>query len=286
MPELPEVETVARGLRHLAGQKLRTLELFDQRVWFESEGKPAAFANRTLREVTRRGKYLIFRFDAGLSLVGHLRMTGKFLPESSAAIPAPVRAVIGEKKGKGLQVRARLRFERDTVVFFDTRRFGTLTAVTDEEKFFTKKKIAPDPLTEGARAREIFVLAMQARRKRPVKALLLDQAAVAGVGNIYADEALHRVGVHPKERAPRVKRIDELWQAILGLLESAIAAGGTTVYDYLHADGTRGEYSAQLKVYGRTGEPCFTCGSKVERIVLGGRSTHFCSRCQARARKK
>lgn len=277
MPELPEVETVSRGLRYLVGQRLTLLEVHDARVWFESEIKPSAFSGLLLESVARRGKYILFRFESA-TLVGHLRMTGKFLPEDSAAIPAEVRAGFGKKKGKGLQARARLRFERNGVVFFDTRRFGTLTAVRNEAKFFEKKKIAPDPILETAAAFEVFLQAMQ--RTKPLKALLLDQAAVAGVGNIYADEAIHAVGAHPAQSAYKFRDAARLWDAIQRILATAIEAGGSSVNDYVNASGEKGRFSSQLLVYGREGEPCRNCGKAIRRIQLAGRSTHFCPACQ------
>lgn len=279
MPELPEVETVVRGLKYLAGQRLSSMEIFDARVWFECELNSEKFHNLVLTEVARRGKYLLFRFDGGISLVGHLRMTGKFLPSASPMIPEHVRSVIGEKKGKALQARARFHFERDTLIFLDTRRFGTLTAVKNEETYFAKKKIAPDPLLDGARALEVFLNSLSGKKK-PIKALLLDQSAVAGVGNIYADEALHAVGIHPARPAARVKDPRALWEAILRLLSRSIELGGTTVYDYLNAEGKRGENAQNLLVYGREGEPCASCGKPIARIQLAGRSTHFCRNCQ------
>lgn len=279
MPELPEVETVVRGLKYLAGQRLQAIEVFDARVWFESEVKPVSFQNLRLTETARRGKYLIFRFEKGLSLVGHLRMTGKFLEQSSPTIAPHIRQVIGQKKGKGLQVRSRFIFENHRVLFIDTRRFGTLTAVRSEEKYFAKKKIAPDPILDPERALGVFLQAMRTKKK-PIKALLLDQSAVAGVGNIYADEALHAVGVHPTSSSSKVKDPRALWEAILVLLHRAIEAGGSTVNDYVNAEGEKGEYAQNLLVYKRAGKACSTCGKKIQKVQLAGRSTHFCTKCQ------
>jgi formamidopyrimidine-DNA glycosylase len=279
MPELPEVETVVRGLKYLAGQKLGSIEIFDAKVWFESELKPNSFQNLRLAEVARRGKYLLFRFESGVSLIGHLRMTGKFLAESSPMIPEHIRTVIGQKKGKALQARSRFRFERDSLIFLDTRRFGTLTAVRSEEIYFARKKIAPDPILDEARALSVFLESLKGKKK-PIKALLLDQSAVAGVGNIYADEALHAVGIHPTKPAAKVKDPQVLWAAILRLLDQSIRAGGTTVYNYLNAEGKRGENAQNLLVYGREGEACRGCGKQIRKIQLAGRSTHFCASCQ------
>lgn len=282
MPELPEVETVVRGLQYLAGLPLTAIEIFDARVWFECEIKPQAFANLRLTSIARRGKYLIFRFERGFSLVGHLRMTGKFLAEASPVISPEIRKVIGQKKGKGLQVRSRFRFESHSLIFLDTRRFGTLTAVQNEEAYFTKKKIAPDPILDESRANETFLRSL--KKKKPIKALLLDQSAVAGVGNIYADEALFAARIHPATPSAKVKNPAELWAAILRLLRSSIEAGGSTINDYVNPEGEKGEYAQQLLVYGRAGEPCPDCGRPIQRIVLAGRSTHLCKHCQPKRR--
>ena len=279
MPELPEVETVARGLRHLAGRRLHTLELFDLTVWFESEGSPEALRGLALEEVSRRGKYLLLRFERKLTLVQHLRMTGKMLEAGNPAVPAHISAAAGTRQGKGLQIRCRFRFEDFELWFYDTRRFGTLTLVGDEEQFFRRKKIAPDPFHEPERARQWF-LEHLAKTAKPVKGALLDQSVVAGVGNIYADEALHRVGMHPLTPAREVKDPSALWDATVKMLARSIELGGSTIRDYVGASGEAGSFAGEHLVYGREGELCGNCGSKVRRIVLGGRATHFCPACQ------
>lgn len=279
MPELPEVETVARGLQHLTGRKLRTLEIIDLRVWFESEEAPEALAGLELREVSRRGKYILLRFERNLTLVQHLRMTGKMLEAGSSAVPGHIRAAAGTRLGKGLQIRCRFEFHGFELWFYDTRRFGTLTLVADEEAYFRKKKVAPDPFHEPARAREWF-LERLAKSGKPAKAALLDQQIVAGVGNIYADEALHRVGVHPLTPARKVPEPGRLWEAIVAMLARSIELGGSTIRDYVSASGEAGSFASEHLVYGRAGEPCKGCGAPIRRIVLGGRATHFCAACQ------
>lgn len=279
MPELPEVETVALGLRPLSGRRLGALEIIDSKVWFESELAPEALAGLVLREVSRRGKYLLLRFERGLTLVQHLRMTGKMLEAGHQGIPVSVAAAAPARSGKGLQIRCCFRFEGKEICFFDTRRFGTLTLVSDEEGFFSRKGIAPDPFHERERAR-IWFLARMRECGKPVKAALLDQGIVAGVGNIYADEALHGVGVHPRTLASQVPDPTALWNEVLRLLERSIRMGGTTILNYVNAEGKEGEFARLLRVYGREGEPCPGCAGPVARITLAGRSTHFCPRCQ------
>lgn len=280
MPELPEVETVARGLAPLTGKILNKLEVFDSKVWFESELTPRAFTGDSLQAVSRRGKYIIFRFHSGKVLLVHLRMTGKILPEDSSAIPPEARRLMKQKRGKGLQIRCRFHFAQDSILFFDTRRFGTVTAVKGEADFFTRKKIAPDPFHTEKQARENFGQKLQ-KNRRPIKAALLDQSVVAGVGNIYADEALFRSGIHPLTAAYRVRDQENLWQALLSVMRASLARGGTSVYNYLDAAGNAGKYAERLRVYGKTGTVCHKCReTKIQRIVVAGRSTHFCSQCQ------
>jgi formamidopyrimidine-DNA glycosylase len=279
MPELPEVETVARGLSWLSGRRLRSLEIHDARVWFESEGEPELLSGLTLREVSRRGKYLLLRFEKNLTIVQHLRMTGKMLEANSQLIPTAVLEARGQK-GKGLQIRCELTFADGSAVwFFDTRRFGTLTLVKDEEKFFTNKKIAPDPIHHPEIAFAWFRERL-AKSGKPLKAALLDQGVVAGVGNIYADEALFAARVHPKLRASRLKDPRPLWIEILRILHESIRQGGSTIRDYVSAKGERGMFADAHLVYGKHLEPCVICGSPIKRISIVGRSTHFCPRCQ------
>jgi formamidopyrimidine-DNA glycosylase len=281
MPELPEVENVARGLKHLEGRVLKKFEIFDQRVWFESELEPETLNGRKLIGISRRGKYLLFRFSGGISLLQHLRMTGKMLELESSAIPDHIRGQIGTRGPKALQIRCRFDFGGKTVVFYDTRRFGTLTAVASEQEYFSHKGIAPDPFEQEPEARAHF-LARVREIGRPIKAALLDQSLVAGVGNIYADEALFLTGTDPRTAASKVRDPAALWRAILGILGESMEAGGSSIVNYVGADGEPGRFGAQLKVYGRGGEECVVCAKPVKRIQLGGRSTHFCGYCQKR----
>jgi formamidopyrimidine-DNA glycosylase len=279
MPELPEVENVARGLKYLEGRTLKKFEIYDPRVWFESELEPESLEGKKLLQVSRRGKYLLLRLSGGISVLQHLRMTGKMLEIGSPAIPEHIRSQIGTRGPKARQVRCRFDFGGKTVVFYDTRRFGTLTAVESEEAYFAAKGIAPDPFGQEEEARVHFLARIQSIG-RPVKAALLDQSLIAGVGNIYADEALFQVGVDPRTAARRVKDAEALWAAIRSILAVSMEAGGSSIVDYLGADGEPGRFGDQLKVYGRGGEGCPHCERPIKRIQLGGRSTHFCASCQ------
>ena len=273
MPELPEVEILARGIKYLENRTLARIDIHDPKVWFESELDPLEFAGRPLTKVSRWGKYITYDFD-GLYLVQHLRMTGKMLPANSEYLP--------KNPAKALQLRSTFHFGDETVVFYDTRRFGTLTAVRDLGKFFAAKQIAPDPLHNRDRA---FAHYQQALKEtvRPIKSALLDQSVVAGVGNIYADESLFRIKAHPLTRANRVKKVAELFEAHLDLFKLAIRHKGTTIINYRGADGESGSFAKRLKVYGRAGEKCVSCRAEIKSIVVSGRTTCFCPRCQKRS---
>lgn len=283
MPELPEVETVARGLKHLEGRRLRELEIFDRKVWFEGELAPEAFRGKTLSRVSRRGKYLVFSFSGGLHIVQHLRMTGKMLEENSPAIPVSVREAIG-RGVKGLQVRCRFVFDHGRIFFYDTRRFGTLSSTSDLDSYFRRKKIAPDLIADPERSRSAFLAGM-AKSSRAVKAVLLDQSVAAGAGNIYADEALFATKTHPLTPAHRVRDPEALWKALRAIMEESLEKGGTSVIDYLGADGQPGRYGASLLVYGRAGKPCVVCATPIRSMTIGGRTSHYCPTCQKRSGK-
>lgn len=279
MPELPEVESVARGLKELEGLELQHLEILDPKVWFESTLDPQSFHQKKLEQVSRRGKYLIFRFSSGLALIQHLRMTGKMLENDSSLIPESVKRDLRFGGPKALQARAIFRYSLGSeIVFFDPRRFGTLTAVSSEEEFFAKKKIAPDPLLDKEKAKNVFFNGLES--ERPLKAVLLDQSVVAGVGNIYADEALFRVKAHPLFRANRWKQKEELWSTILQIFDLAIRSGGSSVQNYVDSKGNVGTFSEQHLVYGRKGLPCGSCGKQIRTLTVAGRTSHFCSNCQ------
>lgn len=279
MPELPEVESVARGLKELEGAGLIDLRIVDSKVWFESKLDPKRFHGKTLLEVSRRGKYLLLRFSQKITLIQHLRMTGKMLEKDSSIIPDLVKADLKKGGPKAVQARAIFQFSNGKeVVFFDPRRFGTLTAVSSEENFFAEKKIAPDPLLETDRAKEVFLRGLQS--DRALKAVLLDQSVVAGVGNIYADEALFRMGAHPLLSARRWKAKDELWNVILQIFQSAILSGGSSIQNYVDSKGNVGSFSEQHLAYGRKDLPCVQCGKIIRTITVASRTTHFCPRCQ------
>ena len=263
MPELPEVETVRRMLAPVVtGRKLLGLEHDDPAHRRLGRG----VAGRRVRALRRRGKYLLFALEGRLELVAHLGMSGSL------------------RLDEGAHTRARLAFEDTTVFFNDPRRFGRLVAVPagDYAALPTLARMGPEPLSRGFTARVLEE--RLARMRRPLKVALLSQEPVAGLGNIYADEALWRARLHPERPANTLApdEVRRLHRAIRAVLRRAVELGGSTLGDgaYARPDGEPGYFQIEHAVYGRAGEACPRCGQALERFTLGGRSTHFCPRCQ------
>ena len=272
MPELPEVETVRRRLEPvLAGRTFEDVEILDARLTRPHDPVEVAAELRGERvaEPARRGKYLVVRFESGRALLVHLRMTGTFLAGDAGTLEDPHRRAV-----------ARLDDGSD-VAYRDVRRFGTwLLLEPDEVEPYLAVRLGPEPLTEAFTPE--FLRERLRGRRAPLKAAVLDQRTVAGLGNIYADEALWRARLHPRREAGALRRpqLVALHAAIRDALELGIARQGSTLRDYRTPDGEAGAMQHEFKVYGRLGEPCDRCGTPIERIVVGGRGTWFCPRCQ------
>lgn len=271
MPELPEAETIAAGLRRsVAGARIEGVEVLHADVLAEP---PDAFAERLrgrrIAEVGRRGKNVVIHLEDGGVLLVNLGMTGRLLPVAAGS-PSPA-------------THPALRFALDrgrTLVYDDVRRFGRVESLDAEAWAERSAALGPEPLGRGFTAADLA--ASLSRSRSPVRSWLLDQRRVAGVGNIYANEALHRAGIHPARPADSLSREDAvaLHRALRTVLREAIRARGTTLRDYRTAEGGRGGFSVRLRVYGREGEPCPRCKSVVERLVLANRSAFLCPRCQ------
>ncbi len=267
MPELPEVETVRRRLATcLPGLVLEQVTVSDPSVSLQSEAAlRGALRGRRVVALRRRGKYLIVELDAVLLLV-HLRMTGRlvFTPEPGTRAP-----------------RFAAHFAPGTdLYFYDTRRFGRVWAVAAaaEDEFFAA--LGPEPF--GPRFTVDYLRDALRGRATPLKSFLLDQRRIAGVGNIYADEALFRARLNPLRRAGTLKpgEAARLHDALLETLQAGIEHNGSSIDTFVGPEGDRGAFQEILNVYGRAGEPCRSCGAAVRRVELGGRGTHFCPRCQ------
>ncbi|NPA91308.1 MAG: bifunctional DNA-formamidopyrimidine glycosylase/DNA-(apurinic or apyrimidinic site) lyase [Chloroflexi bacterium] len=269
MPELPEVETIRQELiPHVVGRTIRTVDIrYPPLVAGET---PARFASRLIGrrvvDVRRRGKYLIFDLDDGGHWVVHLRMTGQF------------RWGEGETEGDK-HTHARISFvEGGELHYRDVRKFGRFYWVRDEEELLGH--LGPEPLSEAWTA-EALAQAI-GHRRAPVKALLLDQRVVAGLGNIYADEVLFVAGIHPQRPGYTLsdEEIRRVHEAVRAVLEEALAARGSTFRSYRRPGAQQGGYQHQHRVFRRTGEPCPVCGAPIQRVRIAGRSTHYCPRCQ------
>ena len=286
MPELPEVETVRRGLEPaLAGSRLRRVEARRPDLRFPfPEGFIQRLTGARVERLERRGKYILAPLDRGETLVVHLGMTGRFeieaagqsAPSTGFALAAP-----GDPK------HAHVFFETEAgarITFFDARRFGYMdlvdTARLDAHPRFAA--MGPEPLSDAFNA--AYLKAAFAGRRGGVKTLLLNQGLVAGLGNIYVCEALHRAGVSPLRTVSTLsgRKLGEIVAAVRSVLTEAIAAGGSTLRDYAGPDGVLGYFQHRFEVYGRQGEACRSpgCGGAIRRIVQAGRSTFYCPRCQ------
>jgi formamidopyrimidine-DNA glycosylase len=277
MPELPEVETIRAQLAPLVeGRTLAVLEIADPR-WclpLAPEAVAEAVEGRRVERLGRRGKYLTWELEDDIHLLLHLRMTGTLLYDPPAGTPYG-RVRFGLDDGHELR-------------FCDPRRFGTgeLSLGTPARDAFFAARLGLEPL-DGALTGE--ALRRMARgRRAPVKAFLLDQRRIAGVGNIYADEALFRARIHPLRPAGGLTRgqCDALAHAVRETLLAGLAAGGATIDDFRHADGVRGAFQDEFLVHLRRGESCARCGTQVVKFVAAGRGTYACERCQPRPRAR
>jgi formamidopyrimidine-DNA glycosylase len=274
MPELPEVETIRSRLAPaFAGRRLERVQIFDPRLTRPEppEAVAAALEGERVLDVRRRGKYLVFEFESGRHLLVHLRMTGTVLH------PAPERA------RDDPHVRAVVMLDNGSdVAYRDVRRFGTweLLEPGELDGYFEARRLGREPLERTFTAAALGKAL--AGRKLPVKAALLDQRAAAGVGNIYADEALWYARVHPLRPAGTLGQAEvaELRKGIRKALELGIARQGSTLRDYRGADGRSGQMQHEFRVYGRGGEPCPRCGTPIEKTRVGGRGTWYCPSCQ------
>ncbi|MHC4915994.1 MAG: bifunctional DNA-formamidopyrimidine glycosylase/DNA-(apurinic or apyrimidinic site) lyase [Planctomycetota bacterium] len=277
MPELPEVETIVRGLRpHVKGRRIgaarhsRLLRALPSRAAVR-RGLP----RKRVTRLRRRGKYFLADLDSGATLMVHLGMTGQLLLE-------PPR----ERPRKHMHLAVRFSGLKAELRFYDPRRFGRVAlGRMDQLAGWTGLgKLGIEPLDSRE---DRIAEAIRSRDKR-LKALLLEGSAVAGLGNIYADEALFRAGIHPERVASSLdpEQALRLASEIRAVLRESLRSGGSTIGDYVRHDGRAGGFQDEHLVYGREGEPCPRCGRKIFRLDVAGRSTHVCTRCQKPPRKR
>jgi formamidopyrimidine-DNA glycosylase len=277
MPELPEVETIRRQIAPVVeGRTVERLEILDPR-WCSPvapEQVVDAVQGRVVERLGRRGKYLVLELEDEVVLLMHLRMTGNLLYDPVPGTPY-TRVVFSLDDGHELR-------------FCDPRRFGTgeLAVGHDARDAFFASRLGIEPLGGELTGERLRALARG--RRAPIKAFLLDQRRIAGVGNIYADEALFRARIHPLRPAGSLTRrqYEALAEAVHDALAAGLAAGGATIDDFRHADGLMGSFQDEFLVHRRAGEPCPVCGEPVRKMVAAGRGTYVCERCQARPRRR
>ena len=264
MPELPEVETVARSIAPLVGRRILSAEFRCPRVLrgADPEQMAAALAGRRIAAIRRYGKFLLLSLRGGGYLMIHLGMTGRLRLDGSL----------------GKHTHAILTLDRGLLLYDDPRQFGCFQYCAEFPERVAR--LGPEPLEISL---EEFAAAMRGR-KTGIKALLLNQRFLRGLGNIYADEALFRAGIHPLAAVARIRgeRARRLHTAIGTVLREAIEAGGSSISDYVDAEGRKGFFQLRHRVYQRTGEPCVNCGTPIRRILVAQRSSHFCPKCQKR----
>jgi formamidopyrimidine-DNA glycosylase len=274
VPELPEVETVRRRLAPvLEGRVFERVEITDPRLTRPLDPLEVAgeLEGERVAVVDRRGKYLIVRFESGRALLVHLRMTGSFLHSANGlADDAHRRAVVRLDDGSDVAYR-------------DVRRFGTWLLLEPEEvEAYVDERVGREPLAEAYRAKHLAEKLHG--RRAPIKAAILDQRTVAGVGNIYADEALWRARIHPLTPAAALgpEEVKALYRGVRESLRAGIRRQGSTLRDYRLPNGEEGGAQHEFKVYGRGGEPCERCGTPIDKIRVAGRGTWYCPTCQRR----
>jgi len=293
MPELPEVETVVRQLEpEVEGKRIEELEVLDPR-WsrpLAPEALEEAVAGSVIERLGRRGKYILMGLERGRTLVMHLRMTGNLILREGEEMLNPSegrRLYESERSTEERHLRARFSLEGGAELWFtDPRRFGEAFLIEDsglEERF---ARLGVEPFSPAFTPQALGEMA--AGRTAPLKSFLLDQSRIAGIGNIYADEALFRARLHPLSPAGSMKpeHLEALRDAVLAALEAGIEAGGSSIDDYRDARGEKGTMQEEFLVHTREGKPCPRCDGEILRIVVGGRSTYFCPACQVKLRRR
>lgn len=277
MPELPEVETIKRGLaKFILKKKITKIEVLNEKSFLGSQ------TTGTVENLRRFGKALVLDLDNGKSLMIHLRMTGQLIYDGKERYAAGHPSDNFTAALPNKQTRVILRFENGTLYFNDQRKFGFIkvlpTSEVENDSFI--KKLAPEP---WAMSPDELYEKLQRHKNSLIKPTILDQTIICGLGNIYADESLFMSKIHPERRAGTVTKAEteKLLKSAREVMEKSIASGGSTMATYVKADGTKGDYLEKFaQVFHREGKPCPRCGTKIEKIKVGGRGTHFCPNCQ------
>lgn len=273
MPELPEVETLRRQLSHeVAGKKVVRVDVrFGKRISPSGAALMKALAGRRIEAVERRAKLLRLRFDSGLNLLVHLKMTGRLLVRPQGSVPTKhVHAIFHLSDGRELH-------------WEDVRKFGFLKLMDDKkaDAYVEGRGYGPEPLERGFSWQKMTAC-LRTRPNAKIKPLLMEQGCIAGIGNIYAVEALWEAKIHPLSRVKDVvdARMKALHRAVVRILRAAVLARGSSADDYLDLYGRPGAFVPKLKAYGREGKPCRRCGKPLKKMRVGGRGTAYCALCQ------
>ncbi|MGF7186216.1 formamidopyrimidine-DNA glycosylase [Desulfitispora alkaliphila] len=272
MPELPEVETVRKSLEQVVvGKRIESADIFlDKIVKCDNSEFISHISDKKIINIDRRGKYLLINLEDNLTIVIHLRMTGRL-----TAVPASVDREKYTHLVLYLDDGSELRFA-------DMRQFGTVNLINtgNYETIHGLWTLGPEPLADEFTL-EIFKERMK-RRKTKVKQVLLNQQVVAGIGNIYADEILFEAGINPERSVDQLSHseLTKLHESIKNVIAKGVKYRGTSIKDYVDGFGVKGEFQNYLCVYGQGGQPCPKCGREISKIKVGGRSTHYCSKCQ------
>ena len=280
MPELPEVETIRRGLKNfILRKKITKIEVFCEKSF---QGDYLVAENQTIENIRRFGKALILDLDNGYSLMIHLRMTGQLIYDGKERYAAghPSENFLAELPNK--QTRVLIKFADGTLFFNDQRKFGFIKLIktTEVEHDSFIKKLAKEPWDMDT---EELYAKLQKHKNSLIKATILDQTIICGLGNIYADEALFAAKIHPERRSGTItkKETENLLQSACDVMTKSIESGGSTMATYVKADGTRGDYLDKFaQVFRKDGSPCPRCKTKIIKIRVAGRGTHICPHCQ------
>jgi formamidopyrimidine-DNA glycosylase len=291
MPELPEVETIKRGLETLLpGKKITTAESNWPKSFPNSPNDVEKFViGARIVRVARRAKVLIIELDSGYSLVVHLKMTGQLVFRGDKQFGAghPSHSLIGPLPDKSTRVTLVFDGKDEKLFFNDQRKFGWVRLVPTSEIYDIDfiKKLGPEPLAAGFTAEQLN-RNLQRRAKTSIKAALLDQTIIAGIGNIYADESLWAARIHPASLVSKLSRqkINRLFKAIQEILQTSIDKGGSTDRNFVDAKGRPGSYLSFAKVFRKENNPCPRCGRTIIKIRVAGRGTHLCPQCQKLAK--
>jgi formamidopyrimidine-DNA glycosylase len=290
VPELPEVEVTRRQIEPLlVDREIAALDTTADSYFFLTPAARLrrALKGRSFRALDRHGKYLVGALDDGCRVLFHLGMTGQLFSSTAASLrllSATARSALAPeeqvefKPDQHTHLHLRFKDGGPDIFFRDVRKFGKVMLLAAGEENERLARLGPDAL--GVTGDLLFRATR--KRKTPIKAVILDQAAIAGVGNIYADEALFLAGVRPGRRAGRVTRreCEAIAAALRGVLERSIETGGSSISDYLAPDGSDGGYQDERRVYARAGDACYSCGEAIKRRVIAQRGTHSCPRCQ------